>query len=108
MAQSIPILAELNVPILDPSKFWIDTNITWLAQVAAKNAPKISATAKNNEDDKEETRFIVEPMGDLALQTNFFPFENNVSNCNRRQRLDSDSNCNHNKVSSESNGLICS
>ena len=108
MLQGIPIPPELDVPIPDPSKFWIDTDVTWLAQVAAKKAKKSLTTAENNkdkEDNKEETRFIVDPMGDPALQADFIPFENDVSNCNR-QMFDSDSNCDHSKVSFESDGSI--
>ena len=45
-----------------------------------------------DKDDKEETRFIVDTMGDPDSQADFFLFENEVNDCDR-QRFDSESDC---------------
>lgn len=39
-AKGFPVPPELDVVIPDHSQFWMKTNPTWLAQVAAKNAKK--------------------------------------------------------------------
>lgn len=70
---TLPSDSELLVPIHDPEAQWKATDPIWLAHVASKNK-KHGTEGVDDDNDEEETTFIIDTEGDPTLQRDFIPF----------------------------------
>ena len=85
-----------------PRHFFSYLSPQLIISLNAKKKATAAGVSLENDENKDNTEFILDTTGDLALQADFFPFENDRN----RQFFDSDSN--GNGFLSKSDGSICS